>query len=112
MGRRPLARFTATEQRLEGEFRYVNSRLITYSEEVAFYGGQEKEKATITDSLRRLIKHIHAGSVFRLVMGVVDNVVSKYWATALGYFVVSRPFLYDSQFMEGAEYSRVMQVYY
>lgn len=28
---------TVHEQKLEGEFRYVNSRLITYSEEIAFY---------------------------------------------------------------------------
>lgn len=31
------ARFTVQEQKLEGEFRYVNSRLITNSEEIAFY---------------------------------------------------------------------------
>ncbi|KPJ18353.1 ATP-binding cassette sub-family D member 3 [Papilio machaon] len=35
--RRPTARMTVQEQKLEGEFRYVNSRLITNSEEIAFY---------------------------------------------------------------------------
>ena len=34
--RRPLGRFTVKEQKLEGEYRYVNSRLITNAEEVAF----------------------------------------------------------------------------
>lgn len=31
------AKMTVQEQKLEGEFRYVNSRLITNSEEIAFY---------------------------------------------------------------------------
>lgn len=31
------AKLTVQEQKLEGEFRYVNSRLITNSEEIAFY---------------------------------------------------------------------------
>ncbi len=35
--RRPVGRFTVNEQRLEGEFRFVNSRLIQNSEEIAFY---------------------------------------------------------------------------
>lgn len=45
--RRPLARFTIEEQRLEGEFRNVNSRLITHSEEIAFYGGNQREQETM-----------------------------------------------------------------
>lgn len=32
-----MGRLTAKEQQLEGEFRYVNSRLIANAEEVAFY---------------------------------------------------------------------------
>ena len=35
--RRPIGKLTVTEQQLEGEFRYVNSRLIMNSEEIAFY---------------------------------------------------------------------------
>ena len=37
--RRPIGKLTVTEQRLEGEYRYVNSRLITNSEQIAFYNG-------------------------------------------------------------------------
>ena len=35
--RRPIGKLTVTEQQLEGEFRFVNSRLIMNSEEIAFY---------------------------------------------------------------------------
>lgn len=35
--RRPVGKLTVVEQQLEGEFRYVNSRLIMNSEEIAFY---------------------------------------------------------------------------
>lgn len=40
--RRPTGSLTVTEQKLEGEFRYINSRLITNSEEVAFYQGNNR----------------------------------------------------------------------
>lgn len=35
--RRPIGKMTVVEQQLEGEFRFVNSRLIMNSEEIAFY---------------------------------------------------------------------------
>ena len=40
--RRPTGRLTVIEQKLEGEFRYINSRLITNSEEIAFYQGNNR----------------------------------------------------------------------
>jgi ABC-type uncharacterized transport system fused permease/ATPase subunit len=46
---------TVQEQRYEGEFRYVNSRLITNSEEIAFYQGQKREKATIITEFAKLV---------------------------------------------------------
>lgn len=55
--RRPVSRLTAEEQRLEGELRYVNSRLITNSEEIAFYGGNEREKKTIDSAFGRLVSY-------------------------------------------------------
>jgi ATP-binding cassette subfamily D (ALD) protein 3 len=52
-----LSRLTAEEQRLEGELRYVNSRLITNCEEVAFYNGNRREKTTIDAALSRLVRY-------------------------------------------------------
>ncbi|XP_006825744.1 ATP-binding cassette sub-family D member 3-like [Saccoglossus kowalevskii] len=91
--RRPIGKMTVTEQRYEGEFRYVNSRLITNSEEIAFYQGGEREKKTIRGTFAKLIGHLNDFVMFRFNMGFVDNIVAKYIATVVGYLVVSRPFL-------------------
>ena len=42
--------FSNDRQRLEGEFRSHHARLITYAEEIAFYGGAEREKEIVDES--------------------------------------------------------------
>eukprot|EP01102_Stenamoeba_stenopodia_P005702 TRINITY_DN1643_c0_g2_i1.p1 TRINITY_DN1643_c0_g2~~TRINITY_DN1643_c0_g2_i1.p1 ORF type:complete len:651 (-),score=146.99 TRINITY_DN1643_c0_g2_i1:256-2208(-) len=91
--RRPIARFTVQEQRLEGEYRFVHSRLITHSEEVAFFRGNEKEKKVIDGSFRRLVQLVRRSMQFRFGMGILDHMIGKYVATVVGFMVVSRPFL-------------------
>ncbi|XP_051970497.1 ATP-binding cassette sub-family D member 3 isoform X1 [Xyrauchen texanus] len=91
--RRPIGKMTVTEQRYEGEYRYVNSRLITNSEEIAFYNGNIREKQTIYSTFKKLVDHLHKFIVFRCSMGMVDSIIAKYFATVVGYLVVSRPFL-------------------
>ena len=51
--RRPIGKFTVNEQRLEGEYRYVNSRLITNSEEIAFYNGELAVNGLVVEWLGR-----------------------------------------------------------
>lgn len=75
--RRPTGNLTIQEQKLEGEYRYVNSRLITNSEEVAFYQGNLREKLTIFASFNKLTAHLRKFLEFRVGMGVVDNLVAK-----------------------------------
>ncbi|XP_034248545.1 ATP-binding cassette sub-family D member 3 [Thrips palmi] len=91
--RRPMGRMTAEEQKLEGEFRYINSRLITNSEEVAFYNGNNREKLTMLVSFKRLTDHLRKFLEFRTVVGVVDNIVAKYFATVVGFITFSIPFM-------------------
>ncbi|XP_050314343.1 ATP-binding cassette sub-family D member 3 [Anthonomus grandis grandis] len=90
--RRPNARLTAEEQKLEGEFRHINSRLITHSEEVAFYNGNLREKATLFASYKKLQNHLKKFLRFRVIMGIIDNLVAKYFASIVGFFAVSLPF--------------------
>ncbi|XP_061569496.1 ATP-binding cassette sub-family D member 3a [Cololabis saira] len=91
--RRPIGKMTVTEQRYEGEYRYVNSRLITNSEEIAFYNGNRREKQTIYATFKKLVDHLHNFIFFRFSMGFIDSMIAKYLATVVGYLVVSRPFL-------------------
>ncbi|XP_054478471.1 ATP-binding cassette sub-family D member 3a isoform X1 [Anoplopoma fimbria] len=94
--RRPIGKMTVTEQRYEGEYRFVNSRLITNSEEIAFYNGNIREKQTIYTTFKKLVDHLHNFIFFRFSMGFVDSIIAKYLATVVGYMVVSRPFLTQS----------------
>ncbi|KAM9333523.1 ATP-binding cassette sub-family D member 3a isoform 1-T1 [Pholidichthys leucotaenia] len=91
--RKPIGKMTVSEQRYEGEYRYVNSRLITNSEEIAFYNGNKREKQTIQAIFEKLVDHLHDFIFFRFSMGFVDSIIAKYLATVVGYLVVSRPFL-------------------
>uniref|UniRef100_A0AAR2IVI3 ABC transporter domain-containing protein n=1 Tax=Pygocentrus nattereri TaxID=42514 RepID=A0AAR2IVI3_PYGNA len=91
--RRPIGKMTVTEQKFEGEYRYVNSRLITNSEEIAFYNGSKREMKTIHDTFHKLVEHLNRFICFRFSMGIVDSIVAKYIALVVGYLVVSRPFL-------------------
>ncbi|KAK3534820.1 hypothetical protein QTP86_026073 [Hemibagrus guttatus] len=91
--RQPIGKMTVTEQKHEGEFRYTNSRLITNSEEIAFYNGGLREKINIHQTFHKLVEHLKRFIWFRFSMGVVDSIVAKYIAFVVGYLVVSRPFL-------------------
>lgn len=75
--RKPISRYTVVEQQLEGEFRHVNSRLITNSEEVAFYDGNKKEELVIKSSFQRLVDHLRKSLQFRFSMSVIDNMIAK-----------------------------------
>uniref|UniRef100_A0A8C7R8A7 ATP-binding cassette, sub-family D (ALD), member 3b n=1 Tax=Oncorhynchus mykiss TaxID=8022 RepID=A0A8C7R8A7_ONCMY len=86
--RRPIGKMTVMEQRYEGEYRFVNSRLITNSEEIAFYNGNLREKQTIHSTFQKLVRGFRT---FNVSVAVVD--LLWYIATVVGYLVVSRPFL-------------------
>lgn len=75
--RRPQGRMTVQEQKLEGEFRFINSRLITNSEEIAFYQGNHREKLTLLASFNKLTDHLRRFLEFRVMIGVADNIVAK-----------------------------------
>nr|CAH7713056.1 unnamed protein product [Callosobruchus chinensis] len=110
--RKPTARLTAEEQKLEGEFRHINSRLITHSEEVAFYNGNNREKATLLASYNKLLKHLRKFLRFKVVMGVIDNLVAKYFASVVGFWAVSLPFLSDSHGFTRSSNNERSRLYY
>uniref|UniRef100_F1KYL7 ATP-binding cassette sub-family D member 3 n=1 Tax=Ascaris suum TaxID=6253 RepID=F1KYL7_ASCSU len=111
--RRPIARLTVIEQQLEGEYRFLNSRLIMNSEEVAFYQGNERERSTILSSFDRLISHLRLLIVFRFSLGFLDNIVAKYCATVVGWYTMSRPFFSkNNKIMVNKSKNELIQQYY
>ncbi|XP_076300751.1 ATP binding cassette subfamily D member Pmp70 [Lasioglossum baleicum] len=90
--RKPIGSMTVTEQRLEGEYRHMNSRLITNSEEIAFYQGNNREKLTILASFYKLVTHLRKCLEFKTFIGTIDNFIGKYVATIVGFYAVSLPF--------------------
>ncbi|EZA54449.1 hypothetical protein DMN91_012449 [Ooceraea biroi] len=93
--RKPIGTLTVKEQRLEGEYRHINSRLITNSEEIAFYAGNNREKLTLLTSFHKLVTHLRKFLEFRVCMGVIDNFIAKYFATVIGFYAVSIPFFQE-----------------
>ncbi|XP_043215964.1 ATP-binding cassette sub-family D member 3-like isoform X2 [Amphibalanus amphitrite] len=110
--RRPVGSMTVKEQKLEAEYRFVNSRLITNCEEVAFYQGSEREKITLNSEFRKLIDHMKTLLHFKFSVGFVDNIIAKYLATLVGCFTVSIPFLAAAGPMAGLPPGQRQQRYY
>uniref|UniRef100_A0A0N5BC22 ATP-binding cassette sub-family D member 3 n=1 Tax=Strongyloides papillosus TaxID=174720 RepID=A0A0N5BC22_STREA len=111
--RRPLGALTVTEQQLEGDFRYVNSRLITNSEEIAFYKGNDKEKTSILNSFHKMVTHLRSLIIFKFSIGFLDNIIAKYSATTVGWYTVSVPFFdKDNETMMKKSKDELIQDYY
>ncbi|KAK2569552.1 ATP-binding cassette sub-family D member 3 [Acropora cervicornis] len=101
--RRPVGKMTAEEQHHEGEFRY----------EIAFYQGGKRERLTVEHTFQRLVNHIRGFIQFKFIMGIIDNVIAKYLATLVGFYVVSRPFLdKNSTRHASSTHSQKMEDYY
>ena len=81
---------TAEEQRLEGTYRYAHSRIITHSEEIAFYRGAGREKEILNDAFHQLVCHLQRTFRLRLVNGLFDSILVKYCATQLAYILLSK----------------------
>nr|QNH67960.1 ATP-binding cassette transporter subfamily D member 3 [Brachionus plicatilis] len=112
MLRKPVAQMTVKEQHNEGEFRHMNARLITNSEEVAFYQGHKREEINLMSSYNRLENHLRNFITFRFSMGFIDNIVAKYFATFIGYNVVSMPFMKNDNHLAKENYNIRLENYY
>ncbi|KAI4501616.1 hypothetical protein M0802_003493 [Mischocyttarus mexicanus] len=110
--RRPVSQMTVKEQQLEGEYRHIQSRLITNSEEVAFYQGNNREKLILLTSFHKLLSHLHRFLEYKCFVGVFDNFIGKYVAIICGFFAVSIPFFRkDHPILSGSSEHRFKYYY-
>jgi len=75
--RKPLTSLTVKETQLEGQLRYVHSRLITNCEEIAFYQGNNRERLVLLNALKKLRDHLYDVSIFRFNIDFLDNVIAR-----------------------------------
>ncbi|CAG8460082.1 14752_t:CDS:10 [Funneliformis caledonium] len=112
----PFGKFTAIEQKLEGDFRFTHSRIITHSEEIAFYGGGEREKTVVNGSFDKIVRHVKKIYRLRFANGIFDSVLVKYCATMTAYYLLARPVFdpkYATEFMGklDADPTKIMEDY-
>ncbi|KAG0241304.1 ATP-binding cassette sub- D member 3 [Actinomortierella wolfii] len=87
----PFGKYTAQEQKLEGDFRFTHSRIIAHSEEIAFYNGAEREKEGVNSSFDKIVRHVRKVYTLRFANGIFDSVLVKYLATMTAYYLLARP---------------------
>ncbi|KAI9476414.1 MAG: ABC transporter transmembrane region 2-domain-containing protein [Benjaminiella poitrasii] len=87
----PFGRYTAIEQKLEGDFRFTHSRIITHSEEIAFYRGGDREKEVVNNTFQKISNHVRKVYTLRFLNGIFDSVLVKYCATMTAYYLLARP---------------------
>ncbi|KAF9165294.1 ATP-binding cassette sub- D member 3 [Actinomortierella ambigua] len=87
----PFGKYTAQEQKLEGDFRFNHSRIIAHSEEIAFYNGAEREKQGVNNSFDKIVRHVRKVYTLRFANGIFDSVLVKYCATMTAYYLLARP---------------------
>lgn len=76
-----MIRLTAAEQMLEGEYRFVNSRIITNAEEISFYQGGSREQTWLLKSFANLYSHLDGFAAFKFITEFFENFIAKYVAT-------------------------------
>jgi len=76
---------------LEGEFRACHSALITHSEEIAFYKGNNWEKDRVNETFKMLTEHISSVYAKKFFMGIFDSMLVKYGAVMIGYSILGLP---------------------
>lgn len=89
-----FGRLVAKQSNLEGDYRSCHNRLITHSEEIAFYDGCHKEKTIITGALDAVCEHNRNMYSLQGLVNTFDGLLVKYYASICGYCVLASPLIF------------------
>jgi len=87
----PFGTLAALTQRFEGAFRSSHHRLITHSEEIAFYNGHNREKEILNEQYQILEKHNKFVLGQKFAMETFNGFLQKYGSIMCGYTVLGLP---------------------
>ena len=87
----PMGLLTTVQQNLDGEYRSQHGYIKANAQEICMLRGTAWENAQLKTRFNTLHKHSNMLLKKRLFLGTFDNVLTKYGATIMGYFILSRP---------------------
>ncbi|OLY77873.1 ATP-binding cassette sub-family D member 2 [Smittium mucronatum] len=88
----PFGKFVALQALLEGQYRSDHSRIVSNSEEIAFYKGQKVEKKSVTLSLSKLLDFSLLTIKKRFSYVIAEDIIVKYIWSTLGYILGASPY--------------------
>ncbi|XP_057970554.1 ABC transporter D family member 1 [Malania oleifera] len=87
-----FGKLMSKEQQLEGEYRQLHSRLRTYAESVAFYGGETREESHIQQKFKTLIRHMRIVLHDHWWFGMIQDFLLKYLGATVAAVLIIEPF--------------------
>eukprot|EP01117_Protostelium_nocturnum_P006161 TRINITY_DN221_c0_g1_i1.p1 TRINITY_DN221_c0_g1~~TRINITY_DN221_c0_g1_i1.p1 ORF type:complete len:758 (-),score=316.67 TRINITY_DN221_c0_g1_i1:216-2414(-) len=91
-----FGKLVAKQAQLEGDLRFVHSRLITNSEEIAFYRGHKIEEAVLKNAYLNLVKHMNHIFSSSIFYTMAEGFFMKYIWSLSGLGIISIPvFFYE-----------------
>eukprot|EP00029_Vermamoeba_vermiformis_P004942 TRINITY_DN157_c0_g2_i1.p1 TRINITY_DN157_c0_g2~~TRINITY_DN157_c0_g2_i1.p1 ORF type:complete len:719 (+),score=178.29 TRINITY_DN157_c0_g2_i1:29-2185(+) len=87
----PFGKLAATQAQLEGDLRFVHSRLITNAEEISFYRGQDIEQGVLQRAYLALVKHMNVIFWKRVPYNMFEGFFMKYVWSATGLLIIAIP---------------------